>query len=100
MDRPHLLLLLVICLGLWIAFDLYRTLRTGLAHGRLGTITRKQERRFKRYVWSDWLMLALCAAVILWLLISPDSFRRLKAAGRKPYRMLLRLPYKRSIALG
>ena len=60
--------------SIWIAFDLYRTLRTGRAHGRLGTITRKQEGRFQRYVWSDWLMLAFCAAVILWLLISPDSF--------------------------
>ena len=35
-------------------------------------------------------MLAFCAAVILWLLISPDSFRPRKAAGRKPYRLLLR----------
>ena len=68
--------MLIICLGLFVAFDLYRTLRTGRAHARFGTITRKQEGRFRRYIYGDWVVLAFCLGVVLWVLISPDTFRR------------------------
>jgi hypothetical protein len=50
-------------------------LRTGRAIGR-GTITREgQPRRFRRYVYSAYVVLLLCAATILWALTSPTSFR-------------------------
>jgi len=52
-----------------------RTLRTGRAHGKDGTITREgQPRRFWRYVYGDYAVFGLCAGILLWLVISLGSF--------------------------
>ena len=42
-----------------VGFDLYRTLKTGRARGRISTITRdKRPDAFRRYVIGDWALLA------------------------------------------
>jgi hypothetical protein len=76
MSQLSTMILLVLALAAFVSFDLARTLRTGRAHGRFGTITRKQPTRFRRYVYSNWIVLAFCIGVILWALIWPESFQR------------------------
>lgn len=57
-----------------VGLDLLRTLRTGRAWGKGGTITRERRpERFRRYVYGDWAVLGLCAIGFLWALISPES---------------------------
>jgi len=64
-------LLLAACVG----FDLVQTLRTGRARGRWGTITRKHRPdRFWRYVYGDYVVLGMCAAALVWIIVSPESF--------------------------
>ena len=68
-------LLLALCLGARVGADLVRTLRTGRVHGKDGIMTRGgQPRRFWRYVYGDYAVLALCAVILLWLMIPPESF--------------------------
>jgi hypothetical protein len=69
MAKTSLLLLLYVLLTAMVTYDLVRTLRTGKARGRGGTVTRKgRPGLFKRYVIADVFMLVLCAAVIVaWL---------------------------------
>lgn len=76
MSRASSLILLTLALAAFVGFDLARTLRTGRARGRFGTITRKQPARFRRYVYADWIVLAFCVGIILWALISPETFER------------------------
>jgi hypothetical protein len=76
MSRANSLILLILVLATFVGFDLARTLRTGRARGRFGTITRKQAARFRRYVYGDWIVLAFCVGTILWALISPEAFER------------------------
>jgi hypothetical protein len=74
MNRLNVLFLLV---GAYAAFDLIRTLRTGRARGRMGTITREgQPKRFWRYVYSGWAVLAFFVAAIVWATLWPDSLGR------------------------
>jgi hypothetical protein len=52
-----------------------RTLRTGRARGRGGTITRqKRPERYWRYVYGSCAVLLFCAVVLLWAIVSPESF--------------------------
>jgi hypothetical protein len=75
MQRSNVIILLAVGLATAQAVQLTIALRTGRARGRYGTITRKgQSRRFWRYVYSAYVVLLLCAAAILWALISPASF--------------------------
>jgi hypothetical protein len=76
MSRANSFILLALGLAAFVGFDLARTLRTGRAHGKFGTITRKQPARFRRYVYADWIVLAFCVGTILWALISPETFER------------------------
>ena len=76
MQRPHGIILLALALAVLVIFALVRTLRTGRAHGKFGIIYRKQAPRFQRYVFSNWIVLALCVATILWALIWPETFQR------------------------
>ena len=76
MHRHHLLIVLALGLAGYVSFDLFRTLRTGRAHGKFGIITRKQSGRFRRYVYADWIVLAFCVVVIIWILIWPEMFGR------------------------
>ncbi|HEV3176183.1 MAG TPA: hypothetical protein VGZ72_09355 [Stellaceae bacterium] len=74
MTHAHLLLLMDVALAAFVGFDLRRTLRTGLARGRGGTITRqKRPEKYWRYVYSSYAMLAACAGLFLWILIAPES---------------------------
>jgi hypothetical protein len=59
------------------------TLWTGRARGRGGTITRQQRpEKYWRYVYADCAVLVLCAAALLWMIISPESFWRATVARR------------------
>ena len=72
----HTIILLALGLGAFVGSDLVRTLRTGRVRGRLGAFTEeKQRQRFWRYVYGDWLILALCALTIVWALIRPETFQ-------------------------
>jgi hypothetical protein len=74
-QRSQLVILSALVLAVVDIFDLSFAFRTGRARGRYGTITRKgQPRRFWRYVYGGCAVLLFCAGVILWALISPDSF--------------------------
>jgi hypothetical protein len=73
--KSQVALVLALVLAALVGGDLVRTLRTGRAHGKFGTITRaKQPARFWRYVYGDYALLVLCAVMLLWSLISPASF--------------------------
>ena len=57
-----------------VGLDLIRTLRTGRARGKGGTITRERRpERFRRYVYGDWAVLGLCVVGFFWALIWPES---------------------------
>jgi hypothetical protein len=75
MQRPQLITLLILLLSAFVGADLVRTLRTGRARGRGGTITRqKRPEKYWRYVYASCAMLVLCAATLLWVMVSPESF--------------------------
>ena len=75
MHRPQLIILLGLLLIVVVGADLVRTLRTGRARGRTGTITReKRPERYWRYVYVSAAFLMLCFAALMWVLISPESF--------------------------
>jgi len=72
--RPQSIIIADAALAVLVAADLAWTLRSGRARGRFGTITRRgQPKRFWRYVYSSYVVLAFCAAVFLWVLIAPQS---------------------------
>jgi len=63
-----------LALATFVAIDLRKTLRTGRARGRFGTITReKRPARYWRYVYASYVVLAACAGVFLWILIAPQT---------------------------
>jgi len=77
MHPSNRIILFALGIAAFVTFDLIRTIRSGRAHGRFGIIRRKgQPGRFRRYVYADWIVLALCAATILWTLVSPETFDR------------------------
>ena len=74
MVRPQILMLMDMALAAFVGADLLRTLRTGRARGKGGTITRaKRPKKYWRYVYASYAMLAACAGVFLWILIAPQS---------------------------
>ena len=74
MSRLNVLLLMDIALAAMVGTDLIRTLRTGRARGRGGTITRQRRpEKYWRYVYASYAVLAACAGVFLWILIAPQS---------------------------
>ena len=77
MRNPNYLLIIDAVLGAYVALDLRRVLTSGRARVWLGgTVTREhQPRRYWRYVYSDWGMLAFCVAVFLAVMLRPDFFR-------------------------
>jgi hypothetical protein len=75
MQRSSLVILLAAALAAMQIVQLAIALRTGRMRTRLGTVTRKgQPRRFWRYVYTGYVVVLLCAAAIVWALISPGSF--------------------------
>jgi hypothetical protein len=78
----------LLSLGLagYVSFDLLRTLRTGRAHGKFRVFTsKKQPAAFRRYVYADWIVLAFCVVVIMWILIWPEiSFSEPTNRPRRP----------------
>lgn len=69
MEQTTLRLLLYLLFTALVAYDLAKTLRTGKARGRGGTITRSgRPALFKRYVIGDAVVLVFSIAVIVaWL---------------------------------
>jgi hypothetical protein len=75
MHRLQLIILLDLLLSAAVSADLVRTLRTGRARGRGGIITRqKRPEKYWRYVYASGAVLVLCAVVLLWVIVSPESF--------------------------
>jgi hypothetical protein len=75
MPHAQSIILLDLLLSALVGIDLVRTLRTGRARGRGSIITRqKRPERYWRYVYSSCFILVLCAVVLLWAIISPESF--------------------------
>jgi hypothetical protein len=63
-----------LALAAFVAIDLWKTLRTGRARGRFGTITREgRPERYWRYVYASYVVLAACAGAFLWILIAPET---------------------------
>jgi hypothetical protein len=53
-----------------------RTLKTGRAAGRFGTVTRAhQPARYWRYVYAGYGVLAICLGLFCWVVLSPGTFR-------------------------
>ena len=74
MLRTQLLLLMDVALAAFVGADLWRTLRTGRARGRFGTIKREtRPEKYWRYVCASYAVLAICAGVFLWILVAPQS---------------------------
>jgi hypothetical protein len=77
MHDPNLILLLVVVLAAWTAFDLRHALTTGRARSRTGRVTREhQPGRYWRYVYADCAVLAFCAAIFVAVISWPDFFHR------------------------
>ena len=73
---PRYLFLLDSLLAVFVGYDLVWSLRTGRARGRFGTITRaNQPRRFRRYIYGSYAVLAFCTGVAAWTLIWPETLR-------------------------
>ena len=74
MTKLHVLLAMDVALAALVGADLRKTLRTGRARGRFGTITReKRPEKFWRYVYASYVLLAACAGVFLWIVIAPQT---------------------------
>jgi hypothetical protein len=74
MTRLQVLLLMNTAAAALVGLDLRKTLRTGRARGRLGTITRaKRPERYWRYVYASYAVLAASAGLFLWILIAPQT---------------------------
>ena len=71
MQLSYITILLALALGVFVSIDLARTLRTGRARGRYGTITRAKR---LEALWRYWAVLALCIAGVIWMRILPGSF--------------------------
>jgi hypothetical protein len=71
-----MLKLLLLLAAAYAGFDLFRTLRTGRARGRGGTITRKgRPDRYWRYVYGGFAVLLFFVAALVWAALWPDSLR-------------------------
>ncbi len=76
MHDPQILALLILAVAGLQAFTLIRALRTGRVRTRFGTVTRKhQPERYRRYVISAYVVLAVCAGALVWVEWWPDSLR-------------------------
>jgi len=72
--KLHVLLLMDVALAALVSVDLARTLRTGRARSRLGTITREMRpERFWRYIYASHVVLAACAGLFLRIVIAPQT---------------------------
>jgi hypothetical protein len=66
------LLLIAFILLVMVVRDLRRTLRTGVARGSWGSFTRKRNpKKFVRYVYASYAMIAFCIVVFLWVILTP-----------------------------
>ena len=74
MRAHYVTVVVVLSLAALVAADLVRTLKTGRARGRGGIITRKgRPQKYWRYVYASYVMLAVCAGLLLWVLIAPET---------------------------
>jgi len=65
MHQTHIVLILTLGLGAYIAYDLVAILRTGRTGGKSDVITRKQPTRFRRHIYTECAILALCLGMTL-----------------------------------
>ena len=76
MHYPQILALLILVLAGQQTFTLIRAHRTGRFLTRLGTATREHHpKRYRRYVISTYVVLAVCAGALVWVEWWPESFR-------------------------
>lgn len=77
MRGPNYILLIDGILAVLVTLDLARVLKTGRARTWMtGTVTRAhQPAQYWRYVYQSWAMLVLCAVVVFWAVLWPDSLR-------------------------
>jgi hypothetical protein len=77
MQPSHKLILMALALAILVVFDLVKTLRTGRARSMwTGTFTREIEpQRFQRYIYGSCVVLMICAGLILWALIWPETLQ-------------------------
>ena len=62
-------IILALCVMIYVSYDLARTLRSGRAAGRFGTITRqKRPERYWRYVYADCAALVVFAVILIWFI--------------------------------
>jgi hypothetical protein len=70
MDGPTRVVTWGLIVAAVVSFDLVRTLRTGRAYGKSGTITRKAHPgRFQRSVYGHWLVLGLSMGILIYALV-------------------------------
>jgi hypothetical protein len=76
MQRPDWIVFLALALAALVVIDLFKTLRAGRARSMwTGTITREIEpQKFRRYVYGSYAVLMVCAGLVLWALIWPETF--------------------------
>lgn len=75
MSRLNYSLVLALIAATILIVDLGIALRTGHVRGRDGSIARdRQPDGFKRYIYSNYVALAICAVVIFWALFRPYLF--------------------------
>jgi hypothetical protein len=76
MRHPQIIAFLILAVAGLQTFALIQALRTGRVRSRFGTVTRAhQPERFRRYVISAYVVLALCAGTFVWVEWWPDSLR-------------------------
>jgi hypothetical protein len=76
MQRPDKLAFLALALAALVVIDLIKTFRTGRVRSMLtGAFSREIEpQRFRRYIYSSYAVLTVCAGLVLWAFIWPETF--------------------------
>ena len=76
MQRPDKLAFLALALAALVVIDLIKTFRTGRARSLCtGAFSREIEpQRFRRYIYGSHAVLTVCAGLVLWAFIWPETF--------------------------
>ena len=76
MQRPYKLSILALALAALVVIDLIKTFRTECVRSMLtGAFSRETEpQRFRRYIYSSYAVLMICAGLVMWAFIWPETF--------------------------
>jgi hypothetical protein len=76
MQRPDKLAFLALALAALVVIDLIKTFRTGRVRSMLtGAFSRETDpQRFRRYIYNSYAVLTVCAGLVLWAVIWPETF--------------------------